>query len=99
MAGTDQANDSAVLLDGSIVIGGTSTSGGLDSLAAVKLTLLGAPDTSFGGGDGLVTVDLLVGGLPANLTGNAVDLRRGQDRHRRRDRPAGRARPTCSSSG
>ncbi len=53
----DIAQSVVIQSDGKIVVGGYSTNGTNNDFAVVRYTSAGALDTSFGGGDGITTVD------------------------------------------
>jgi uncharacterized delta-60 repeat protein len=57
-ASFDAANAVATAADGSIVLAGFALAGGDYDFAAVRLTASGAPDSTFGGGDGMATFHL-----------------------------------------
>ena len=69
LGGIDRGNSLALQSDGKIVVAGTTDIGGSEDFAVVRYTVNGSLDWSFGGGDGIVTVDL--GG---NDSGNSVAI-------------------------
>jgi uncharacterized delta-60 repeat protein len=72
---TDWGSAMAVDSQDRIVVAGHSSNGSLSELAVVRYTSAGVLDTSFGGGDGIVTTTLVVlAGAPGagSFLGNAV---------------------------
>ena len=60
-SGSDRASSVTVQSDGKILLGGRSDNGSDDDLALVRYNSDGTLDTSFGGGDGIVTTDIASG--------------------------------------
>ena len=56
-AGDDEAYAVALQADGKILVAGRTANGGHDDFALVRYLADGSLDTSFGGGDGIVTTD------------------------------------------
>ena len=70
-SGNDLGNAVVIDSQGRIVVAGESSNGGSDDFAVVRYTSAGVLDTSFGGGDGIVTTAILGGDVKANAV--AID--------------------------